>query len=290
MLLVTEAYTSRLHVFDDGFQPVSVVDVPLARFGPPPAPGQPDRLGSLMSVVPSPQGWLACGLSEVLELDDGYRVIRRLSRPWMSDIHYVEPAGEGILVVNTGFEEVLEIGWTGNLDGQRWDLTAAGYGPALMTRAAENRGVDQSTVECHEIHVNYAHRLPDGRLVVSVFKEGRQRRQGAVLLVDRQNRILSRLAPAELEYTHCPVPVNGATENGWWVCSSGTDTVLRLSTDGRVCDRIGGVGFPKCLQETRHGLLIGDVNGKALLLRGTGGDRRIGLGFMPYWLHFRDDG
>ena len=301
MIIVSEAYAPKLHVYTDELSYVGHVDVPLREFKPRGMFRRVDRHLSMMSVVSFGEGLVVCGLYEILELNpfrlvDGRveaKVSRRITSPWMNDIHFVDPLGETLLVTNTGFDEVVEINWDGSKTrgGFYWNCDRAGYGPVLASWLRDNRGYDHTTADVHQVHVNYAKKLKKDRYLLCLFKQHRDAYAGEVLLVDHKGREIDKFVHETLEYAHCPVFASDG--NGIMVCSSYQDKILYLSWKHTLSGVIKNMGFCKCIARFGDDHLVTDSALKRLIhVRGPVGDHVVEprfLDYEPYWVCVKGD-
>lgn len=286
MIIVSESFRTRLHLFTDSLTHHEVVHLPLKHWAIQDTPARPERSVCAMSVVVLPDGYLVCGLYEILELDLNWQPRKRLSLSWMNDIHYVEPAGDNLLVTNTGFDEITEIGWDGEkvVGGFYWNCDIGGFGPVLAKRRSENRGWIHDTADMHQVHVNFAHRLDINRWVLSLFKIKQRESLGAVVIVDKQGNCLQRFGGPDLRNIHSPVRL---PDGQWLVASSGQNKVVRLDSTGNVQCVYENITWPKCVLplDGRGTFLTADL-GKHELVRVDyrGRQRRVPLDFQPYWI------
>lgn len=286
MIVVSESYKTRLHLFTDSLTHYDTVHLPLKHWAIQDTPERPERSVCAMSVVVLPDGYLVCGLYEIMELDLQWQPRRRLSLSWMNDIHYVEPAGDNLLITNTGFDEITEIGWDGEkvAGGFYWNCDLGGFGPVLAERRTENRGWIHDTASFHQVHVNYAHRLDHGRWVLSLFKVKKAEVLGAIVIVNKRGERLQQFVSPHLRNIHSPVQLS---DGNWLVASSGQNKIVRLDSTGHVGAVFENITWPKCILtlDSRGTFLTADL-GKRELVRVDyrGRQHRVSIDFQPYWI------
>lgn len=286
MIIVSESYKTRIHLFTDSLTHYETIHIPFKHWAVQDTPKQPERAVCVMSVVVLPDGYLVCGLYEIMELDLQWQPRKRLSLSWMNDIHYVEPAGDNLLITNTGFDEVTEIGWDGEkiAGGFYWNCDIGGFGPVLAERRPENRGWVHDTIDLHQVHVNCAYRLDYDRWVLSLFKIKREETLGAVMIVNKHGERIQQFGGTHLRNIHSPVRL---PDNDWLVASSGQNKVVRLDSTGRVRSIYSNIAWPKCILplDSRGTFLTADLNKRELVrVDYHGRQRRVQLDFQPYWI------
>lgn len=286
MIIVSEHYRTRLHIFSDSLVHQDIIHLPLKHWAIQGNPKNPERGACAMSVVTLPDGYLVCGLYEIMELDLEFKPRKRLSLSWFNDIHYVEPAGDGLLVTNTGFDEVTEIGWDGEKvpGGFYWNCKIADFGPVLAERREENRGWIHETADQHQVHVNYAHRLDKDRWVLSLFKLRKDLKRGSILVVNRKLENVQAFAGPPFEFIHCPVQL---PRGDWLVASSEQSKILRLSSTGQIKSVYEGVRWAKCILpiNPQGTFLTNDtINCQLVRVNYRGRQYRVPLKFRPYWI------
>lgn len=112
--------------------------------------------------------WL-CTTTEILRVGPrDWQIEKRVSHPWLNDVHHVVPTAEGtLLVANTGLDQVLEL----DLDGQ---AVAAWSTASTPTWERFDRAVDYrkiATTKPHHSHPNYVWHA-DGRWWVTRYLTG----------------------------------------------------------------------------------------------------------------------
>lgn len=286
MIIVSESYRTRLHLFTDSLVHKDTIHLPLKHWAIQGNPEKPERSVCAMSVVPLEDGYIVCGLYEIMELDLWWKPRKRLTLAWMNDIHYVEPSGGNLLVVNTGFDEVTEIGWDGEkvAGGFYWNCDIGGFGPVAAERREENRGWIHDTAADHQVHVNYAHRLDKDRWVLSLFKLKRTDTAGAVVIVNKKGERLQQFVSAHMHNIHSPVQL---PKGDWLVASSGRNKIIRLNSTGQVRTVYENIVWPKCILplDSRGGFLTADLKERQLVrVDYRGRQYRVRINFQPYWI------
>lgn len=178
----------------------------------------------------------ACTTTELLIIDlKQWQIGQIVSHPWLNDVHHVVPTSSGtLLVVNTGLDQVLELGREGELL-REWNV-----GPTptwnRFDRETDYRRV--LTTKPHEAHPNFLfHR--DGCWWVTRFLQ----RDACCLKDPSQTISLCVLADAASEEAHQAGPHDGVWERDahWfttvdghvlkWSLNEATPCVTRLMRD-----------------------------------------------------------
>jgi hypothetical protein len=197
--------------------------------------------------------------------DEPGRLLRRISHPYMNDIHGLRRTRRGLLVASSGTDVVLELDLEGRLVDEWW---AAEHGyrdtPAGVLREAgrdrEHRDRFYHT-RIHTTHLNQAmFRDDDERLMLVVLFQ-----QGQVIQVDRA-------APGSTPVVVVDglVRPHGLTRlpSGWAIASSAAAELVFLDDD--FC-RVGTVAVPHAgwLQDiallSTGRILVNDVDNHRLL-------------------------
>lgn len=97
---------------------------------------------------------VTCLPDRVVELEPHSGVhVRELSHPWFNDVHHVRPApDDGVYVVSTGLDLVLEVEWSGQVRRQ-WPLGS----PSTWQRFDDTRDYRLAMIpKPHTVHPNFA--------------------------------------------------------------------------------------------------------------------------------------
>jgi hypothetical protein len=195
------------------------------------------------------------------------KLLKRISHPYMNDIHSLERTKRGLLVTASGTDTILEVDLDGNL---LWEWWAAEHGydatPSGKTRKAE-RGKEHRDTYYHTrfqtTHLNCANIQDPERerfVLCTLFH------QGQLIRIDRS------LPPAE---QHAQVILEGLarphsiekTPEGWIFCNSLSKEMVLLDDDLKVTDKIpyDGGWIQDCTRLPNGHILLNDVDKHVLV-------------------------
>jgi hypothetical protein len=178
-----------------------------------------------------------CAVFAIGIFDEPGRLLRRISHPYLNDVHSVHRSSRGLLITSSGADAILEL----DLDGKLlYDWWAADHGytetPSGIDRTSA-RGLEHRDKLYHSryqsTHVNEA-----------LFRDDDERYLLALLMLPGRIVQIDRHAPAAEQ--HAEVLVDQLanphglrrTPSGWMVTNTKAHEVLFMDQDFRVTDRI----------------------------------------------------
>jgi hypothetical protein len=178
-----------------------------------------------------------CSVLVVDVFDQPGTLLRRISHPYLSDVHSVYRTSRGLLVTSSGTDLIVELDLDGNLLYEWW---AAEHG---YTRAesgdtrTSGRGQEHRDKLYHTryqtTHVNDAlFRDPEERYLLALLQK-----QGQLIQIDRERPEADQDARVLVDGLVYPHGLR-RTPTGWMVTSTGSNEVLMLDEAFRFVDRI----------------------------------------------------
>jgi len=213
------------------------------------------------------------------------RLLRRISHPYMNDIHGLERTRRGLLVASSGTDAVLEVDLDGRLVYQWWaaehgySMSPAGV-PRSPGRHREHRDRFYHT-RMQTTHLNMAtFRDEDERLMIIVLFH-----QGQIIQVDRGAAASAR--PAVLVDGLARPHGLTRARDGWLVANSAAAELLTFDEDFVLADRhvVEGGGWLQDVTMLSNGhVLVNDVDQHCVLELAVPGWQVVGrLDYHPNW-------
>jgi hypothetical protein len=178
-----------------------------------------------------------CSVLAVDVFDQPGRLLRRISHPYLNDVHSAFRTTRGLLVTSSGTDLVVELDLDGNLLYEWWaaehGYTRADSGDVRTSgRGQEHRDKLYHT-RYQTTHVNEALiRDPNERFLLALLQK-----QGQVIQIDRARRKVDQDARILVDGLMYPHGLR-RTPTGWMVTSTGSNEVLMLDEAFRFIDRI----------------------------------------------------
>jgi len=195
------------------------------------------------------------------------KLLKRISHPYLNDIHSLERTKRGLLVTASGTDMILELDLEGNL---LWEWWATEHGYAMTPSGKERvpgRGQEHRDTYYHTryqaTHLNCANvQDPDEeRFILALLFH-----QGQLIRIDRS------LPPAE---QHAQVVLEGLarphslekTPGGWIFCNSLSKELVLLDDDLKITERIAydGGWIQDCTRLPNGHILLNDVDKHVLV-------------------------
>lgn len=205
----------------------------------------------LKTIRPIPGGYVLCDIFGVYRLNQDFEIERYLSIPEFTDIHSALPAGETLLVSNTGVDQVLWVDWNGkildSIDLHRWFPATPWMAEDLEFTRRELGGdlrlmpLDWARESCH---VNWAERTSMGTMISCFI-------QGDILFFNEGKPTLRVPARAKC---HAPRFIE-ATRTILFTASE-ENKVVEVDLEGRVLWSMDGFQFAKYAELLPNGNLI----------------------------------
>jgi hypothetical protein len=203
----------------------------------------------------------AASIFQVDVINDPGRLLKRISHPYLNDLHSLERTSRGLLATCSGTDLVIEL----DLEGSslyEWWATEHGY---TVTPSGKERtsGRDQEHrdqyyhTRYHTTHVNDAtFRDPDERYLLAVLFH-----PGEVVQIDRALPPEKQKAEVVLDGLARPHGLE-KTPQGWLLCNSLSKELLLLDEDLKVVERIeyDGGWIQDCTMLSSGRILLNDVD------------------------------
>jgi hypothetical protein len=194
------------------------------------------------------------------------RLVRRISHPYMNDLHGLERTRRGLLIASTGTDAVLELDLDGNLLYEWW---AAEQGYHLSAE-----GIVREAGRGREHRDRYYHtRMQTTHLNQAIFRDSEERfllivlfHQGQVIQVDRDSaaggRPLTLVSGLSRPHGLKKIPY------GWVIANSAAAELIMFDEDFRVIERhtIENGGWLQDVTMLSNGnFLVNDVDNHCVL-------------------------
>jgi hypothetical protein len=169
--------------------------------------------------------------------EDPGRLLRRISHPYLNDVHGVYRSRRGLLIASAGTDAIVELDLDGNLLYEWW---AADHGYTETTSGLERvsgRGMEHRHKRYHTryqtTHLNEAlFRDADERYLLAVLP-----RQGQIVQIDRHRPAADQSAEVLVDGLEFPHGLR-RTPSGWMIASTESNEVLLMDDLFRFIDRI----------------------------------------------------
>lgn len=194
------------------------------------------------------------------------RLLKRISHPYLNDLHSLERTRRGLLVSCSGNDALVELDLDGNL---LWEWWAAEHGyrdtPSGQQRES-GRGLEHRDRYYHTMyqstHVNTAAMRDDTerRVLALLFH------QGQLIQIDRDLSEERQDAQVLLEGLARPHTLE-KLDDGWLCCNTLGKELLLLDADLRIAERIpyDGGWIQDATRLSNGHLLLNDVDGSRLV-------------------------
>jgi hypothetical protein len=189
------------------------------------------------------------------------RLLKRISHPYLNDLHSLVRTQRGLLVTCSGNDAIFELDLDGNL---LWEWWAAEHGYTLSPsgkKRTSGRGLEHRDqyyhTRYHTTHVNTAvMRDQSERYVLALLFH-----QGQLIQIDRSLPESEQHAEVLLEGLARPHTLE-KFEGGWLSCNSLAKELLVLDRDLKIADRIpyDGGWIQSCTRLSNGHILLNDVD------------------------------
>jgi hypothetical protein len=197
---------------------------------------------------------------------DTGKLIRRISHPYLNDIHSLERTRNGLLVTSSGNDLIIELDLDGN-SLYEWWATDHGYDRTpsgdvrTHGRGQEHRDQYYHT-RYHTTHLNCAtFRDPEERYLLALLFH-----QGLLIQIDRLLPYEEQRGEVILEGLARPHSLE-KTPDGWLFCNSLAKELLLLNDDLQIVERIpyDGGWIQDCTMLKNGHILLNDVDNHRLV-------------------------
>jgi hypothetical protein len=220
---------------------------------------------------------------------DGHagKLMRRISHPYLNDIHSLERTKRGLLVTASGTDMILELDLDGNL---LWEWWATEHGYAMTPSGKERvpgRGQEHRDIYYHTryqaTHINCANIQDpaEERFVLALLFH-----QGQLIRIDRSSPPAEQRPQVVLEGLARPHSLE-KTPQGWIFCNSLSKELVMLDDDLKVTEKIpyDGGWIQDCTRLPNGDILLNDVD-KHVLIEFSGPPWQI-VNTTPYDQNWR---
>ena len=245
------------------------------------------ELSMAAGMVASEKGVFVTAFGSVHEVDADLGSVRQnvVSSPLFNALHSISRTQRGYLVASTGLDLVLEFNRDGEILWSWWatdhgfELTPTGR-PRVLDKSADHRTLKYGTLS-QTTHVNSVAELPDGRILASLFHQGR------VIIIDRETGTWQTV----LEGLDHPHAVRVLDEEHFTVADTVHGKALLVRTNkhgGHVEEEIDASTnwLQDCHYDGTHNcwILVDGKNSRISLRRGRSGERTFAqFDFDPEW-------
>lgn len=195
------------------------------------------------------------------------KLLKRISHPYLNDIHSLERTKRGLLVTASGTDCILELDLDGNL---LWEWWAVEHGYSMTPSGKERtagRGQEHRDIYYHTrfqtTHLNCAtvQDPADERLILCTLFH-----QGQLIRIDRGLPPAEQHAEVILEGLARPHSLEKIPE-GWIFCNSLSKELVILDDDLKVTSNIGydGGWIQDCTRLPSGHILLNDVDNHVLV-------------------------
>ncbi|MFN7997741.1 MAG: hypothetical protein U0Q18_29245 [Bryobacteraceae bacterium] len=195
------------------------------------------------------------------------KLMRRISHPYLNDIHSLERTRRGLLVTASGTDAILELDLDGNL---LWEWWATEHGYSMTPSGKERtsgRGQEHRNIYYHTryqtTHLNCATiQDPDTeRFVLALLFH-----QGQLIRIDRNSPVAEQRPQVILEGLARPHSLEKVPE-GWIFCNSLSKEMVILDDDLKVIEHIpyDGGWIQDCTRLPNGNILLNDVDKHVLV-------------------------
>jgi hypothetical protein len=195
------------------------------------------------------------------------KLLKRISHPYLNDIHSLERTKRGLLVTASGTDMILELDLDGNL---LWEWWATEYGYGMTPSGKERipgRGQEHRDIYYHTryqaTHLNCANMQDpkDERFVLALLFH-----QGQMIRIDRSLPSGQQRPDVILEGLARPHSLEKVPE-GWIFCNSLSKELVLLDDDLKVTGRIqyDGGWIQDCTRLPDGHILLNDVDNHVLV-------------------------
>jgi hypothetical protein len=195
------------------------------------------------------------------------KLLRRISHPYLNDIHSLERTKRGFLVTASGTDAILELDLEGNLLWEWW-ATEHGYSktPSGKERTP-GRGQEHRDIYYHTrfqaTHLNCANIQDpeEERFVLCLLFH-----QGQLIRIDRSRPVAEQRPTVILEGLARPHSLE-KTPNGWIFCNSLSKELVLLDDDLKRTEAIpyDGGWIQDCTRLPNGNILLNDVDKHVLV-------------------------
>lgn len=195
------------------------------------------------------------------------KLLKRISHPYLNDIHSLERTKRGLLVTASGTDCILELDLDGNL---LWDWWAVEHGYALTPSGKERtpgRGQEHRDIYYHTrfqtTHLNCANIQDpaEERFVLCLLFH-----QGQMIRIDRSLPAAEQHAEVVLDGLARPHSLEKIPE-GWIFCNSLSKELVIINDDLKVISNIpyDGGWIQDCTRLPNGNILLNDVDNHVLV-------------------------
>jgi hypothetical protein len=195
------------------------------------------------------------------------KLLKRISHPYLNDIHSLERTKRGLLVTASGTDCILELDFDGNL---LWEWWAVEHGYSMTPSGKERtsgRGQEHRDIYYHTryqtTHLNCANIQDPGeeRFVLCTLFH-----QGQLIRIDRSLPPEQQHATVVLEGLARPHSIE-KTPDGWIFANSLSKELVMIDDDLKITAKIGydGGWIQDCTRLPNGNILLNDVDKHVLV-------------------------